>query len=213
MWKVPTMYRYVYRARLVFSYGSFIISMRRMWKVSAMWGYLYRALLFWPPIKTPLSVVLQCVAVCCSVLQCVAVCCSMLQFVAVCCSVLSCVLFWPLIKPPLSVCVVSFSVLLGLFWCLNRALLVSEHGSFGVLIGLFCVDPTSNRPYLCASYVKGSDDVEVSAYASFRVLIGLFWCPNRDPLVPVCVLCQRLRWCWGIYIRLFWCLNRALLMS
>jgi len=70
---------------------------------------------------------------------------------------------------------------------------VSEHGSFGVLIGLFCVDPTSNRPYLCASYVKGSDDVEVSAYASFRVLIGLFWCPNRDPLVPVCVLCQRLR--------------------
>jgi len=50
--------------------------------------------------------VLQCVAVCCSVLQCVAVrwlllfllmlrqvglCCSMLQYVAVCCSVLQCV--------------------------------------------------------------------------------------------------------------------------
>jgi len=29
-------------------------------------------------------VVLQCVAVCCSVLQCVAVCCSVLQCVAVC---------------------------------------------------------------------------------------------------------------------------------
>ena len=34
--------------------------------------------------------VLQCVAVCCSVLQCVAVCCSVLQCVAVCCSVLQC---------------------------------------------------------------------------------------------------------------------------
>ena len=31
--------------------------------------------------------VLQCVAVCCSVLQCVAVCCSVLQGVAACCSV------------------------------------------------------------------------------------------------------------------------------
>ena len=31
------------------------------------------------------AVVLQCVAVCCSVLQCVAVCCSVLQCVAVCC--------------------------------------------------------------------------------------------------------------------------------
>ena len=35
--------------------------------------------------------VLQCVAVCCSVLQCVAVCCSVLQCVAVCCSALHCV--------------------------------------------------------------------------------------------------------------------------
>jgi len=35
--------------------------------------------------------VLQSVAVCCSVLQCVAVCCSVLQCVAVCCSVLQCV--------------------------------------------------------------------------------------------------------------------------
>jgi len=35
-------------------------------------------------------VMLQCVAVCCSVLQCVAVCCSVLQCVAVCCSVLQC---------------------------------------------------------------------------------------------------------------------------
>jgi len=37
------------------------------------------------------SVVLQCVAVCCSLLRCVAcvaVCCSVLQCVAVCCSVL-----------------------------------------------------------------------------------------------------------------------------
>jgi len=34
------------------------------------------------------EVVLQCVAVCCSVLQCVAVCCGVLQCVAVCCSVL-----------------------------------------------------------------------------------------------------------------------------
>ena len=34
------------------------------------------------------DVLLQCVAVCCSVLQCVAVCCSVLQCVAVCCSVL-----------------------------------------------------------------------------------------------------------------------------
>ena len=33
-------------------------------------------------------VVLQCVAVCCSVLQCVAVCCSVLRCVAMCCSVL-----------------------------------------------------------------------------------------------------------------------------
>ena len=37
------------------------------------------------------NVLLQCVAVCCSVLQCVAVCCSVLQYVAVCCSVLQCV--------------------------------------------------------------------------------------------------------------------------
>jgi len=36
-------------------------------------------------------IVLQCVAVCCSVVQCVAVCCSVLQCVAVCCSVLQCV--------------------------------------------------------------------------------------------------------------------------
>jgi len=35
--------------------------------------------------------VLQCAAVCCSVLQCVAVCCSVLQCVAVCCIVLQCV--------------------------------------------------------------------------------------------------------------------------
>jgi len=34
------------------------------------------------------AVLLQCVAVCCSVLQCVAVCCSVLQCVAVCCSAL-----------------------------------------------------------------------------------------------------------------------------
>jgi len=44
-------------------------------------------------------IVLQCVAVCCSVLQCVAVCCSVLQCVAVCCSVLQ----WsgaPAFSPP-----------------------------------------------------------------------------------------------------------------
>ena len=35
-----------------------------------------------------MNVVLQCVAVCCSVSQCVAVCCSVLQCVVVCCSVL-----------------------------------------------------------------------------------------------------------------------------
>ena len=40
---------------------------------------------------THISIVLQFVAVCCSVLQCVAVCCSVLQCVAVCCSVLQCV--------------------------------------------------------------------------------------------------------------------------
>ena len=39
-------------------------------------------------VATLRTVVLQCVAVCCSVLQCVAVCCSVLQCVAVCCSVL-----------------------------------------------------------------------------------------------------------------------------
>jgi len=33
----------------------------------------------------------QCVAVCCSVLQCVAVCCSVLQYVATCCIMLQCV--------------------------------------------------------------------------------------------------------------------------
>ena len=38
-----------------------------------------------------LEVVLQCVAVCCSVVQCVAVCCSVMQCDAVCCSVLQCV--------------------------------------------------------------------------------------------------------------------------
>jgi len=37
------------------------------------------------------SVLLQCVAVCCSVLQCVAVCGSVLQCVVVCCSVLQCI--------------------------------------------------------------------------------------------------------------------------
>jgi len=37
------------------------------------------------------GVLLQCVAVCCSVLQCVAVCCSVLQCAAVCCSVLQCI--------------------------------------------------------------------------------------------------------------------------
>ena len=35
--------------------------------------------------------VLQCVAVCCSVLQCVAVCCNVLQCVAVCSHLLECV--------------------------------------------------------------------------------------------------------------------------
>jgi len=38
-----------------------------------------------------IRVLLQCVAVCCSVLQCAAVCCSVLQCAAVCCSVLQCV--------------------------------------------------------------------------------------------------------------------------
>ena len=43
-------------------------------------------------VQLPASfLVLQCVAVCCSVLQCVAVCCSALQCVAVSCSVLQCV--------------------------------------------------------------------------------------------------------------------------
>jgi len=35
--------------------------------------------------------VLQCIAVCCSVLQCAAVCCIVLHCVAVCCRVLQCV--------------------------------------------------------------------------------------------------------------------------
>ena len=35
--------------------------------------------------------VLQCVAVCCSVLECIAMCCSVLLCAAVCCSVLQCV--------------------------------------------------------------------------------------------------------------------------
>ena len=39
--------------------------------------------------------VFQYVAVCCSVLQYIAVCCSMLQYVAVCCSVLQCVAVYP----------------------------------------------------------------------------------------------------------------------
>ena len=38
-----------------------------------------------------IRMVLQCVAVCCSVLQCAAVCCSVVQCVALCCSVLQCV--------------------------------------------------------------------------------------------------------------------------
>jgi len=37
------------------------------------------------------TIILQCVAVCCSVLQCIAVRCSVLPCVAVCCSVLQCV--------------------------------------------------------------------------------------------------------------------------
>jgi len=41
-----------------------------------------------PSVHSPnVAVVLQCVAVCCSVLQCVAVCCSVWQYAAVCCSV------------------------------------------------------------------------------------------------------------------------------
>jgi len=36
-----------------------------------------------------LIIIMQCIAVCCSVLQCVTVCCSALQCVAVCCRVLS----------------------------------------------------------------------------------------------------------------------------
>jgi len=91
--------------------------------------------------------VLQCVAVCCSVLQCVAVCCSVLQYVAVCCSLLQCVVLRFILTPHQTA---SISMR-RLFYCLIRALLVSEHGSFGVLIGLFCVDPTSNRLYQYAS--------------------------------------------------------------
>ena len=44
-----------------------------------------------PAASARVSVVYECVAVCCSVLQCVAVCCSVLLCVAVCCSVLQCV--------------------------------------------------------------------------------------------------------------------------
>jgi len=44
--------------------------------------------------ETQYRVVLQCVAMCCSVLQCVVVCCSVLQCVAACCSVLQCVAFY-----------------------------------------------------------------------------------------------------------------------
>ena len=42
-------------------------------------------------VRCSVLLVLQCVAVCCSVLQCAAVHCSVLQCVAVCCSVLQCV--------------------------------------------------------------------------------------------------------------------------
>ena len=43
------------------------------------------------PLVQKRPILLQCVAVCCSVLQCVAVCCSVLQCVTVCCRVLQCV--------------------------------------------------------------------------------------------------------------------------
>ena len=44
-------------------------------------------------------VVLQCIAVCCSVLQCDAVCCGVLQCVAVYCSVLQCVaVCWSVVR-------------------------------------------------------------------------------------------------------------------
>jgi len=42
-------------------------------------------------VRTRTFLVLQCVAVCCSVLQCIAIFCSVLQCVAVCCSASQCV--------------------------------------------------------------------------------------------------------------------------
>jgi len=56
-----------------------------------------------------ISVVLYCVAVCCSMLQCAAMYCSVLQCVAVCCSVLCwCISFW--ISSTLSLPSISLSL-------------------------------------------------------------------------------------------------------
>jgi len=44
-----------------------------------------------PPCSRDLSVVLQCVAVCCVLLRCVALCCVVLRCIALCCVVLQCV--------------------------------------------------------------------------------------------------------------------------
>jgi len=49
-------------------------------------------------------IVLQCVAVCCSVLQCVAVCCSVLQCVAVCCCAIALLLWQKFSKVSLLSC-------------------------------------------------------------------------------------------------------------
>ena len=83
----------------------------------------------------------QCVAVCHSVLQCVTVCCSVLQCVAVCCSVLQCVAVRFEVDPMCSLsflihsglCVVYF-VLEHVYICTSRRtfasqLLVKEHST------------------------------------------------------------------------------------
>ena len=72
--------------RIVIIFGSLLQSLETA--SSTSWRLIVECIL---KVSTSYAVVLQCVAVCCSVLQFVAVCCSVLQCAAVCCSGLQCV--------------------------------------------------------------------------------------------------------------------------
>ena len=69
------------------------------------------------------TLMLQCVAVCCSVLQCATVCCSVLQCAAVCCSAWQCVA--ECCSESDSVCYIALRSRAGLFssavdpWCIH----------------------------------------------------------------------------------------------